>query len=285
MGKAYLSIDFEDFSHDLKRALNARTDGAMRTDALWRSYEAIEKFCNDDLGGARLTYFTTGILAQKCPDIVARIAKDGHEIACHYHYHDVARNDRPSAFEANLRTAIDALESAGGQKVLGFRAPMFSVHQSDHEHYRVLAKLFAYDSTLTVADAAEAEAFRRASGVGGMALFPVVRRKVAPGLPPVRSGGTYLKLFPLAVTLKAIREGEQAGIIPMVYLHPYEFVSDRSFRVPMRELDGLSFKDRAYWSLRQTQWHVVRNRSVVPKLRRIFREYTAGGPMRTLLAA
>jgi hypothetical protein len=282
--KAWLSIDFEDFSHDLKRWLGVESDGAMRSEALWRAYEKIENFCRSELGGARLTFFCTGILAEKCPDLVTRIAKDGHEVACHYFFHDVAYNDPPPLFEANLRKAIGALESASGEKVLGFRAPMFTVRPSDHEHYRVLAKLFAYDSSLTLADAVEVAAFRKASGIEELALYPVIRRKVMPGLPPMRSGGTFLKLFPLALTLKAMREGERAGILPMVYVHPYEFVHDRSFHVPMRELSGLSRAKRLYWSLRQTQWHVARNRSVMPKLSRIFRDYVPGGPMRTLLA-
>ena len=66
-------------------------------------------------------------LAEKCPDIVARIAADGHEIACHYFWHDPCRLDPPELFEANLRRAIDALETASGQKTLGFRAPRFSL--------------------------------------------------------------------------------------------------------------------------------------------------------------
>jgi len=283
MSKAYLSVDFEDFSHDLKRWLGTERDGPMREPALRRSYEAIEGFCRSELGGARLTFFCTGILAEKCPEVVRTIAADGHEIACHYHFHDVAHDDPPALFEANLRRAIDALERASGQKVLGFRAPQFTVRPQDHAHYRVLAKLFAYDSTLTVADAAEVERFRNTVSVEGLALFPVVRRKVLPGLPAIRSGGTFLKLFPLALTMKALADGERAGIAPMVYVHPYEFVHDGSFHVPMRELAGLGRRDRLYWSLRQAQWHRLRNRSVIPKLARIFRRWEPGGPLRTLL--
>ena len=282
--KAYLSIDFEDFSHDLKRWLGVEHDGALRKEALWHAYETIDGFCRADLGGARLTFFCTGIVAEKCPEIVQRIARDGHEVACHYYFHDAVYGDAPAIFEANLRRAIDTLEAASGQKVLGFRAPMFTLRASDHEHYRVLAKHLAYDSSLTVASAAEVEAFRQASRIEGLTLLPVVRRRVVPGLPAMRSGGTFLKLFPLALTLKALREGETAGLLPMVYVHPYEFVADRSFHVPMRELDGLRGRDRLYWSLRQAQWHALRNRSVMPKLRRIFRAYAPGGPMRNLLA-
>ena len=74
-------------------------------------------------------------MAEKCPDIVARIAADGHEIACHYFWHDPCRLDPPDLFEANLRRAIDALEAASGQKTLGFRAPRFSLKPEDQAHF------------------------------------------------------------------------------------------------------------------------------------------------------
>ena len=182
--KAWLSIDFEDIAYDFKREFAIPQDGSLREDALWRAYEAIEAFCRDHAGGARLTFFTTGILAAKCPAVVARIAADGHEVACHYHYHDMARDDPPETFDANLRRAKAALEDAAGTEVLGFRAPRFSLRPQDRAHFEVLAAHFAYDSSVTVASRAEAEALRALAAATGLALLPVVRQKVLPGLPP-----------------------------------------------------------------------------------------------------
>jgi len=281
---AWLSIDFEDIAHDFKREHGIAADGPLREDALWRAYAAIEGFLQRDLGGVRLTFFTTGVVAAKCPAIVARIAADGHEVACHYHFHDPAHGDPPAAFEANLRRAIDALEAASGRKVLGFRAPRFSLGPDDAEHFRALERHVAYDSSLGVATAAELAAARTRLGLARLALFPVACVRV-PGLPrPVRSGGSYLKLFPVSVTLAAMAAAAAGGLAPMVYLHPYEFVADRSFVVAMAEMQGLPRSRRLYWALRQAQWHVVGNRGVTAKLRRIAEEWRLGGPMRGLLA-
>ena len=194
--KAWLSIDFEDIAHDFKREFGIPQDGSLREDALRRAYAAIETFCRTDLDGARLTFFTTGILAEKCPDIVARIAADGHEIACHYFWHDPCRLDPPELFESNLRRAIDALEAASGRKVLGFRAPRFSLKPGDRAHFAALERHLAYDSSLTVADGAEARGLRAATGVTRLALLPVLRRRPAPGLPALRTGGAALKYAP-----------------------------------------------------------------------------------------
>jgi len=285
MRKVWLSIDFEDIAHDFKREFGLPHDGSMREEALWRAYGAIDDFCRRDLGAARLTFFTTGILAEKCPDLVARIAADGHEIACHYHWHDMARDDPPALFEANLRRAIDALEAASGQRVLGFRAPRFSLGIGDVAHFAVLERLFAYDSSVTVADAGGLAAFRAAVGVERLVLLPVVRHRVVAGLPPMRSGGAYLKYFPASVTMRGLDLAADAGLAPMLYLHPYEFVSDGSFRFPLAEMTGLGARRKAFLWTRQVHCHVIGNAGVPGKLRAIFRDFEPGGPMRALLPA
>ncbi len=279
MRTAWLSIDFEDIAHDFKREHRIAADGPLREDALWRAYEAIDGFLRRDLGGLRVTFFTTGVVAEKCPGIVARIAADGHEVACHYHFHDPARRDPPEAFETNLSRAIDALETASGQKCLGFRAPRFSLGPEDAAHFRALERHLAYDSSLGAASMAELAGMRIALGLTTLALFPVARVRVAPVLSPIRSGGSYLKLFPAAFTLRAMEMTAGAGLVPLVYLHPYEFVVDRSFQVAMSEMRALAPARRLYWALRQSQWHCVGNRSVTGKLRRIARTWRFGGPM------
>jgi len=283
MLKAWLSIDFEDIAHDFKREFGIPQDGSLREDALWHSYEAIETFLRTQAGGARLTFFTTGILAAKCPEIVARIARDGHEVACHYHFHDMARDDPPETFDANLRRAIAALEAASGQKVLGFRAPRFSLKPQDRAHFEILAAHFAYDSSVTVASRPEAEAFLAQSASDGLARFPVVRQKVLPGLPPLRTGGAYLKYFPASVTLKGLALAGQMGVAPMLYLHPYEFTADRAFAFPMREMGDLALRRKLFLWARQTHCHAIGNRGVPAKLGRILAQVALGGPMRTLL--
>lgn len=283
--KAWLSIDFEDIAHDFKREFGIPQDGSLRADALRRAYAAIEDFCRDHLGGARLTFFTTGILAERCPDIVARVAADGHEIACHYFWHDPCRLDTPEVFEANLRRAVDALETASGRRVLGFRAPRFSLRPEDRAHFAALERHLAYDSSLTVETAAEARGLRAATGVTRLALFPVLRRRPAPGLPALRTGGAALKYAPASLTVRSLRAAARAGLAPQLYLHPYEFVADRSFRFPFSETGGLALRRRLFLEARQIHCHVLGNSGLPDRLRRIAAGVEIAGPMRDLLAA
>ena len=53
--KVYLSIDFEDSSHDFKRGLGLTKDTKINENALWRSYEIINNFLDTKLNSAKIT--------------------------------------------------------------------------------------------------------------------------------------------------------------------------------------------------------------------------------------
>ena len=61
---------------------------AILKDPLWKSYEKIQNLSNNFFNGKKITFFTTGVVARKAPDLLAKISKDGHEIGCHYNFHD-----------------------------------------------------------------------------------------------------------------------------------------------------------------------------------------------------
>ena len=68
MTGCYLSIDFEDYYHDKKR-LTGHKDPAILKDPLWKSYEKIQNLSNNLFNGKRITFFTTGVVARKAPDL------------------------------------------------------------------------------------------------------------------------------------------------------------------------------------------------------------------------
>ena len=91
--KTYMTIDFEDFSHDLGRRLQLKPSLSSRIDALYTSYSEINslvtRHSSQENPGA--TFFITGVLADQAPELISQIARDGHEIGCHYYYHDEMR--------------------------------------------------------------------------------------------------------------------------------------------------------------------------------------------------
>jgi Polysaccharide deacetylase len=275
MSLLFLSIDFEDFSHDLGRDLGLWKTRPLRLEALTRAYEAIECFLQAH-GGARATFFCTGIIAEQTPGLIARIAAEGHEIACHYHFHDHIDEETPEAFEANLLTALKALRAASGQSVTGFRAPKFRIPQTSPAHYNILAQYVDYDSSFLAAHPHQAKAFA-ASLATPLKLLPVYAARPAALSPKMRLGGTYMKLFPRAATTRLIASSEAAGLPPHIYLHPYEFLSDGSFTLSRKELAPLGPAKAAYWRVRQAQWHTVGNRSLPQKLSHFALHHGLGG--------
>lgn len=276
MNKIFLSIDFEDFSHDLGRDLGLWKTRPLRVNELTRAYDAIEAFLAAH-GGARATFFCTGIIAERAPELIDRIASDGHEIACHYHFHDEIDRETPESFEANLETALRALRTASGQPVLGFRAPKFRIPQDAPEHYDRLARHVAYDSSYLCGARAAARAFH-AQIAGDLALLPIFTDG------RLRLGGTYLKLFPAAVARRLIAKADSAGMVPHIYLHPYEFIADGSFVLGAEELAPLGPAKALYWRARQVQWHSAGNRGLPRKLSGLVRNRALGGRLDENLA-
>ena len=96
----------------------------------------------------------------------------------------------------------------------------------------------------------------------------------------MKSGGSYLKLLSVRFSLKVISKNLLNKRFAQVYLHPYEFVSDMSFYTTWKEMNGLSIFKKIYWLLRQSQWHIVGNKSVIGKLEKIFLKYEDGGKLK-----
>ena len=278
----YLSIDFEDFSHDFKRGLGLTENNMINEKALWRSYEIINNFLEYKLDGIKITFFCTGILATKCPDLIKKISDDGHEIACHYYHHDSVRNENLEKFEKNISLAISELEKCSSAKVTGFRAPNFSIKVSDIEHFKIISKYFKYDSSLNINEESKIANLKKSINSKEFKFIPVLAEKPYFGLPYMRSGGTYLKLFPINFALKVISKSLSRNQAAQIYLHPYEFVSDMSFYVNWKEMRGLSYFRKLYWLLRQSQWHIVGNKSVINKLDRIFTLYQCAGKINNI---
>lgn len=273
--RAFLSIDFEDFAHDLKRDLGLWETGPLRAEALWQSYRDIDAFL--DGFGVRATFFTTGIVAAQMPDLVTQMAQDGHEIACHYYFHDELRKETAAQVEANLQKAKDALETASGQPVLGFRAPKFRIDTVAPDQYRAVERHFAYDSSLCVATPQNARAFAQQMGLTRLALLPIYSDAPYPGLPPLKLGGSYLKVFPMHVTRRQMDGCQAKGMVPHIYLHPYEFARQGEFWLDAAERAPLGRRRRLYWGLRQHQWHSIGNQSIGARLSTLFREWPLSG--------
>ncbi len=281
----FLSIDFEDFSHDLKRALGVWDTGPLRVDALWRSYETIAAFLKEQGGpnGATATFFCTGIVAENAPDLIAHIAKQGHEIACHYHFHDNMDQQSAQTIDQMLGHAKEKLQGAANTSVRGFRAPKFRLNRNTPEQYHLIEQHFDYDSSTFFGTTDECNAFARTMSLSSLRLVPLVSGHYKGRGPQIRLGGTYLKLAPDTVTRDLIDQASRAGLSPHIYLHPYEVVAPAEFRVPREELAKLGVARATYWAGRQNQWLMFGGARLLQKLSRLIPPQGLSGRLDQLL--
>lgn len=188
----------------------------------------------------RATFFILGWVAERHPEIAKSIAAAGHEVATHSYWHRRVDQLTPNEFREDLSRSIDVLQQQTGQKVLGFRAPSFSIRPGTEWAFDVMHDLgLIYDASLFPA--------RRGHGGYPCPREPHVLRQVPSGRPmpelpmsvlkigPLRlpfSGGGYLRLLPERVIRFGFSSLQRQGLPVVVYLHPRDFAPDCP-RVPM----------------------------------------------------
>jgi polysaccharide deacetylase family protein (PEP-CTERM system associated) len=184
------------------------------------------------------TFFVVGEVAREQPDLVARIAAEGHEIGSHGHTHRPLFELTREQFATELDRSSAAIRDATGIPPVGFRAPNFSVTPRTQWAITVLDRAgFRYDSSVFpvrtpmygVAGASVRptlidpnEPFENRSEENGtlvelpLAVFhPRFRLPVA--------GGFYARLLPTWLLKRGIRTLNARGLPATIYFHPWEF--------------------------------------------------------------
>ena len=275
--KCHLSIDFEDFCYDYRKMHGIKFDEKINKKSINESYEIIKFFCLNTLSSSKITFFCTGILAEKYPEIIKKISDDGHEIACHYYYHNYCNKDNIQDFESNLKKAKYYLNKASGQLIKGFRAPFFSINKDNIEYLKVLSKHFDYDSSLHFNSSTELNQYVKDNSIKNLKLHPVFNKNYM-NLFNRKIGGTYMKILNSDSLLSLIKSSIDNKIIPIIYLHPYEFMPDKTFFLNYNKINSLGIFKKIFVYFNQFRWHYL-NQGIINKLSIIFNNYDSAGKM------
>jgi polysaccharide deacetylase family protein (PEP-CTERM system associated) len=198
--------------------------------------------------GVRSTCFVLGWVADRCPSLVRRIADAGHEIASHGFAHDLLDSLTPEAFRADVDRSKVLLEDLAGTRVIGYRAPSFSIKEWAIPILQDLG--FIYDSSafLTAAHDRYGRLPGLSAGDGVVEVRPgfhevCVSCLGSPGIP--WGGGGYFRLIPYALFRRGIQRILRGGRPYVFYIHPWE-IDPRQPRV-----DGLprTYRFRHYVGL------------------------------------
>lgn len=183
--------------------------------------------------GRLATFFVLGEVAAERPGRIREIAARGHEIASHGYLHQ--RRGAMSAAEQRGDAARSKalLEDLTGERVLGFRAPEWSLRRRDNPALRGLAELgYVYDSSLSPAPGVGWRGnprrpellFGAAGGDPGVSLLEVPPLAWGPrGLLPF--GGWLLRCAPARWIERRLEREARAGGCPLLTVHPWELVA------------------------------------------------------------
>jgi polysaccharide deacetylase family protein (PEP-CTERM system associated) len=160
---------------------------------------------------------------------VREIRDAGHEIATHGYSHSLIYNQTPELFRTEMKRAVGTLEDIAGQKVLGHRAPFFSITRDSLWALEVLGELgIRYDSSIFPVmnyryGIEDAPRWPYALDAGEQTLmeFPISTWQVMGRNVPI-AGGAYFRIYPYAFTRRAFRAINKEGHPVAFYIHPWE---------------------------------------------------------------
>jgi polysaccharide deacetylase family protein (PEP-CTERM system associated) len=228
---AAMSIDVEDWFHaeNLKAALLRHPKRELES-RIERNADRLLEIL--DRYGVRATFFFLGTVAEGVPQLVARAARAGHEIASHGYGHDLVYEIGPDAFRSDVDRARKLLEDLSGRPVRGYRAPNFSItdwaidllRETGHEYDSSAFPTFAHDryGRLTGADGGRPVVELRSD----FAEVCISCLKLG-GLRLPWGGGGYFRLFPYRLFRRGIQRILNSNPPYVFYMHPWEIDPDQ----------------------------------------------------------
>ena len=141
-----MSIDLEDYFCDLPFSKWERyEDKIVETTSI-----LLDLFSKHNV---KSTFFVVGYIAEKFPNLINEIQEKGHEIASHSYSHLDLRKATKNEVQKDLLKSFETIENVTGERVLGFRAPFFSIDHRlpeflDHFDYIYSLKRKIPESTL-----------------------------------------------------------------------------------------------------------------------------------------
>jgi polysaccharide deacetylase family protein (PEP-CTERM system associated) len=227
-----LSIDWEDFGQLLGRDRTGIIT-QPKPYTIDRQTDIILQMLNET--DRKATFFILGMLAQYRPDLVKKIAAEGHEVALHGNNHLNKRKLNRQEVLKSLGDTQKLVTDIIGAPVYGFRAPYFSIDDTNLFVLEVLSELgLIYDSSIFpiklkrygIANFSKADALYKLPNGKEIVELPLTVAPVYGKYLPVAGGG-YIRALPKFYLNRIFRKLNENGKNVMLYMHPYEFDTKR----------------------------------------------------------
>ena len=178
----------------------------------------------------KATFFCVGEMGKTFPEVIRKIQQHGHEVGCHSNIHTWLNKMAETECREDTHRAVDSLEQCIGKKVKSYRAPAFSIGETNKWAFEIL------EENGIERDASIFPAARDFGGFpnfgqknpcivehNGIRIkeFPICTTKVL-GKEMAYSGGGYFRFFPLSFVKKEMKKSEYA----MCYFHIGDLVPE-----------------------------------------------------------
>ena len=221
--------------------------------------------------GVKATFFALGYAAERHPGLIREICAQGHELGTHGYSHRFVYRLGPEAFRQDLLRSVEVLERVAGVRVVGHRAPFFSITRQAPWAFQILQECgMVYDSSVFPVRNyryGDPDAPRWIHQVHeGLVEFPLSTCRFLGHNVPL-GGGAYFRLFPYTYTKCGMRSINASGQAAVFYIHPWELDPGHP-RMELPRRISLTH----YWNLRGTS----------QRLRRLLADFRFGTMARVL---
>lgn len=232
---AVLGIDFE----SLAQTPAHRSSSSQLTVDLEPPTERLLELLDSHAVSA--TFFVVSELVEEYPDLLARVAEHGHEIASHTRSHESLPDLDDTEQDRQITGSKRDLASTLGVDVTGFRAPTCRI--DDRVYERLVTAGYEYSSSVMPSvpipgfysnEYPFSEPITVETAVGSITEFPLATHPTL-GLP---LSGAWIRLLGRRYALDGLKTLVERGMPVFTYSHPWEFVpisdSDLPFRLRVR---------------------------------------------------
>lgn len=230
-----------------------------RTEAQWANYEVriydnVARLLDIlEQTNTKATFFIIGWVARTYPELVRKIS-DKYQIGSHTMNHQLVWQQTPASFRDDVESSIKLLEDITGKKIEAFRAPGFSIRETEPWAFEILHDLgIKYDSSVFPAVHAHGgmPSFNNTAPalIGGdygyIKEFPISFKTIM-GKHLIFSGGGYFRLFPYSLIK---RWSHQNDSYLMSYIHPRDLDAGQ----PMITSLPISRRFKSYVGLKRAE--------------------------------
>lgn len=238
--KNFLTFDIEEWFHANYDSIDPSQYDFQSTN-LEANVDRLIEIC--DIFNVKSTCFILGDVAKEKPYIVKKLFDAGHEIASHGSSHKLIYPMKPDEFRADIQVSSDILEQIIGEKVVGFRAPSWSVKSDTlpwfydilaHEGFLYSSSVYPAKNTLFgIPNFPDTPHYPSSSNILEIpqSVMNLFGNRVG------YAGGGYLRFFPAWLIKRVIREKNREEKSVFIYLHPRE-IDIHQPRLKLGVMDG-----------------------------------------------